>query len=144
MTGLSGQAPDTAGKRIELLRELTPGLERLGILTEVGNPYAALDVQEVQGVARTFNIQVQTVELRPSDEIDVALNSLKGHVQALYVLPIPRFFANRAELKKGLSMAGGLPTMYVICEYVQAGGLICYGPNWPSMWRRAADLVGRS
>ena len=142
VTGLSGQAPDTAGKRIELLRELTPGLERLGILTEVGNPYAALDVKEVQGAARTFNIQVQTVELRPSDEIDVALNSLKGHVQALYVLPIPRFFANRAELNTG-SVAAGLPTMYVIREYVQAGGLISYGPNWPSMWRRAADLVAK-
>jgi putative ABC transport system substrate-binding protein len=142
VTGLSGQAPDTAGKRIELLRELTPGLERLGILTEVGNPYAALDVKEVQGAARTFNIQVQTVELRPSDEIDVALNSLNGHVQALYVLPIPRFFANRAELNTG-SVAAGLPTMYVIREYVQAGGLISYGPNWPSMWRRAADLVAK-
>jgi len=140
VTGLSGQAPDTAGKRIELLRELTPGLKRLGILTEVGNPYAALDVKEVQGAARTFNIQVQTVELRPSDEIDVALNSLNGHVQALYVLPIPRFFANRAELNTG-SVAAGLPTMYIIREYVQAGGLISYGPNWPSMWRRAADIV---
>ena len=85
VTGLSGQAPDTAGKRIELLRELTPGLERLGVLTEAGNPYAALDVKEVQSAARTFNIQVQTVELRSGDEIDVALNSLKGRVQALYV-----------------------------------------------------------
>jgi putative ABC transport system substrate-binding protein len=45
MTGLSGQAPDTAGKRIDLLRELEPGLERLGVLTEAGNPYAALDVK---------------------------------------------------------------------------------------------------
>ena len=91
VTGLSGQAPDTAGKRIELLRELAPGLERLGVLTEIGNPYAALDVKEVQGAARTLNIQVQTVELRPGDEIDAALNFLKGRVQALYVLPIPLF-----------------------------------------------------
>ena len=141
-----------AGKRIELLRELTPGLKRLGILTEVGNPYAALDVKEVQGAARTFNIQVQTVELRPSDEIDVALNSLKGHVQALYVLPIPRFFANRAELNTG-SVAAGLPTMYVIREYVQAGGLSPWselaqhaasrggpsrqGPEWRQAWRHS-------
>ena len=120
VTGLSGQAPDTAGKRIELLRELTPGLERLGILTEVGNPYAALDVKEVQGAARTFNIQVQTVELRPSDEIDVALDSLKGHVQALYVLPIPRFFANRAELNTALN--GRRAADHVCHSRVRPGG----------------------
>ena len=142
VTGLSGQAPDTAGKRIELLRELTPGLERLGVLTEIGNPYAALDVKEVQGAARTLNIQVQTVELRPGDEIDAALNFLKGRVQALYVLPIPLFFTNRVQISNG-SLAARLPTMYVIREYVQAGGLISYGPNWPSMWRRAADLVAK-
>ena len=142
MTGLSGQAPETAGKRIELLRELMPGLERLAVLTETGNPYAALDVKEVEGAARTFNIQIQIVELRPGDDFGVALSSLKGRVQALYVLPIPLFFANRVQINAG-SLAARLPTMYVIREYVQAGGLVSYGPNWPSMWRRAADLVAK-
>jgi putative ABC transport system substrate-binding protein len=142
VTGLSGQAPDTAGKRIELLRELTPGLESLGVLSESGNPYAALDVKEVQRAARTFNIQVHIVLLQPGDELDVALDSLKGRVQALYVLPIPRFYASRVQLNAG-SLAAKLPTMYVIREYVEAGGLISYGPNWPSMWRRAADLVAK-
>jgi putative ABC transport system substrate-binding protein len=140
VTGLSGQAPDTAGKRIELLRELTPGLERLGVLTETGNPYATLDVKEVERAARSFNIQVQTAALEPGEEIDVAFNALKGRVHALYVLPIPVFFAHRVQLNVR-SLAAGLPTMYVIREYVEAGGLISYGPNWPSMWRRAADLV---
>jgi putative ABC transport system substrate-binding protein len=142
VTGLSGQAPDTAGKRIELLRELTPGLERLGVLSETGNPYAALDVKEVERAARSFNIQVQTAALEPGEEIDVALNALKGSVHGLYVLPTPVFFAHRVQLNVR-SLAAGLPTMYVIREYVEAGGLISYGPNWPSMWRRAADLVAK-
>jgi putative ABC transport system substrate-binding protein len=142
VTGLSGQAPDTAGKRIELLRELTPGLERLGVLSETGNPYAALDVKEVERAARSFNIQVQTAALEPGEEIDVALNALKGRVHGLYVLPTPVFFAHRVQLNVR-SLAAGLPTMYVIREYVEAGGLISYGPNWPSMWRRAADLVAK-
>jgi ABC-type uncharacterized transport system substrate-binding protein len=140
VTGLSGQAPDTAGKRIELLREMTPGFNNLGILTETANPYAALDVREVQRAARTLNVHVQTKEIGPGDKIDTAIDSLKGRVQALYVLPIPRFFVKRAEISAA-SLAAGLPTMYVIREYVQAGGLISYGPNWPSMWRRAADVV---
>src|SRR3954468_23412704 len=76
VTGLSGQAPETAGKRIELLREMTPGLQRLAVLTETGNSYAALDVKEVQSAARTFNVDVQTVELAAGDEMDAAIGSL--------------------------------------------------------------------
>jgi putative ABC transport system substrate-binding protein len=142
VTGLSGQAPDTAGKRIELLREMSPELEQLGVLTETGNPYAALDVKEVQRAAHTLNMRVQTLEVRPSDKIDAVINSLKGRVQALYVLPITRFYANRVQINAA-SLAARLPTMYVIREYVQAGGLISYGPNWLSMWRRAADVVAK-
>lgn len=62
--------------------------------------------------------------------------------QALYIVPLPLFFANRTEIG-ARSLAARLPTMYVIREYVQAGGLISYGPNWASMWRRAADLVAK-
>jgi putative ABC transport system substrate-binding protein len=142
ITGLSGQAPDTAGKRIELLRAMTPGLQQLGLLTETGNSYAELDGKEVQRAARTFNVEVRTIELRADDNIDATIASLKGHVQALYVLPISHFYANRNRISAA-SIASGLPTMYVIREYVEAGGLISYGPNWPSMWRRAADLVAK-
>ena len=142
ITGLSGQAPDTAGKRIELLRELKPGLERLGVLSEIGNPYAARDVKEVQGAARELNIRVEIAELRPGDQIDAGFDLLKGRSQALYVLPTPLFFSNRVQIANR-ALAANLPTMYVVREYVQAGGLISYGPNWSSMWRRAADLVAK-
>ena len=86
LTGLSGQAPDTAGKRIELLRELMPALGHLGVLTESGNPYAAMDVNEVQSAARIVNIGVEIVELQQRDQIDAAINQLRPRVQALYVL----------------------------------------------------------
>jgi putative ABC transport system substrate-binding protein len=142
VTGLSGQAPDTAGKRIEILREMTPRLERLGVLTEPANPYAALDVKEVERAARTFKVDVQIFELGASDRIDATINSLNGRVEALYVLPIVHFYANRIQINDA-AIASRLPTMYVIREYVQAGGLVSYGPNWPSMWRRAADLVAK-
>jgi putative ABC transport system substrate-binding protein len=121
---------------------MTPGLQRLGLLTETGNSYAELDGKEVQRAARAFNVEVRTIELRAGDNIDATINSLKGQVQALYVLPITHFYANRNQIHAA-SIASGLPTMYVIREYVQAGGLISYGPNWPSMWRRAADLVAK-
>lgn len=142
VTGLSGQAPDTAGKRIELLRELRRGLARLGILSETGNPYAARDVKEVYGAAGGFNIRVEIAELRPGEQIEQALDSLKGRIDALYVLPTPFFYTNRTQIAKR-TLDAGLPTMFVVREYVQAGGLISYGPNWSSMWRRAADLVAK-
>src|SRR4051794_18069923 len=142
VTGLSGQAPDTAGKRIEILREMMPRLERLGVLTEPANSYAALDVKEVERAARTFKVEVQIFELGASDRIDATINALNGRVEALYVLPIPHFYANRIQINDA-AIASRLPTMYVIREYVQAGGLVSYGPNWPTMWRRAADLVAK-
>lgn len=142
VTGLSGQAPDTAGKRIELLREMSPGLAHLGALTEPGNPYAALDVKEVQRAAETFNVKVQTVEVGPGDKVEAVINSLRGRVQALYVLALPRFYAYRVQINAA-SLAARLPTMYVIREYVEAGGLISYGANWTSMWRRAADVAAK-
>jgi putative ABC transport system substrate-binding protein len=142
ITGLSRQAPDAAGKLIELLREMSPGLQRLGILTVPGDSYAALDVKDVQRAAQTFNVAVQPVEIGSGDKIDAAINSLQGRAQALYVQPFTRFYDDRVQIGAA-SLAARLPTMYIVREYVQAGGLMSYSPNLPMMWRRAADIVAK-
>ena len=142
VTGLSSQAPDTAGKKLELLRDLIPGLLRLAILADVGNPYAALDVGEVRRAARTLGLEVATFEIRLAGDIDPAFQALKGHAQALYVLAVPLLFANRVRINT-LALAARLPTMHGVREYVEAGGLMSYGPNWPEMWRRAADFIDK-
>jgi putative ABC transport system substrate-binding protein len=142
VTGLSSQAPDAAGKRLELLREFIPGLHRLAILTDVGNPYSMADVGEVQGAARTLGLEVAIFEIRLAGDIDSAFEALKGRAQALFVLAVPLLFANRVRINT-LALAARLPTMHGVREYVEAGGLMSYGPNWPDMWRRAADLVDK-
>jgi putative ABC transport system substrate-binding protein len=142
VTGLSSQQPDTAGKRVELLRELIPGLRRLAILSEAGNPYATLDVSEVQRAARTLGLEVATFEIRRAEDIAPAFEVLKGRAQALYVIPAPPLFANRVRIH-ALTLAAHLPTMHGVREYVEAGGLMSYGPNWPDMWRRAANTVDK-
>ncbi len=142
VTGLSRQAPDTAGKKLELLRELIPGLHRLAILADVDNPYAALDVGEVRGAARTLGLEVATFEIRLAGDIDPAFEALKGRAQALYVIAVPLLFANRVRINT-LALAARLPTMHGVREYVEAGGLMSYGPNWPEMWRRAADFIDK-
>jgi ABC-type uncharacterized transport system substrate-binding protein len=76
VTGLSSQAPDTAGKRLELLREVIPSLHRLAILADVGNPYAALDADEVRKAARPLGLEVVTFEIRLAGDIDRAFDAL--------------------------------------------------------------------
>jgi putative ABC transport system substrate-binding protein len=142
ITGLSSEAPDTASKRLGLLRELVPGLQRLAILADVGNPYAALEERKIRDAARTLGVEVTTFEMRRAADIDPAFDTIKGQAQALYVAPVPLLFANRVRINT-LALAARLPTLYLVREYVDAGGLMSYGPNWPDMWRRAADFVDK-
>ena len=142
VTGLSSQAPDAAGKRLELLREMIPGLQRLAILADVGNPFAAQDRDLTRKAARRLAIDVVTFEIREASEIDAALEALKGRAQALYVVAVPLAFVNRVRIND-LALAARLPTMHGVREYVEAGGLMSYGPNWRHMWSRAADLVDK-
>ena len=142
VTGLSSQAPDTAGKKLQLLREVIPGLRRLAILSDVGNPNATRQVSEVQGAAHTVGIEVVTFEIRRAEDIAHAFEALNGRAEALYVLAVPLLLANRIRIST-FALAARLPTMHGVRELVEAGGLMSYGPNWPHMWSRAADLVDK-
>jgi putative tryptophan/tyrosine transport system substrate-binding protein len=142
VTGLSSQAPDTASKKLELLREVVPALQRFGTLADVGNPFAARDVEEVRQAARAVGLEVRSFEIKHAADLDRAFEALKGRVQALYVVSVPILFVNRARINS-LAAAARLPTMHGVREYVEAGGLMSYGPSWPHMWSRAADLVDK-
>jgi putative tryptophan/tyrosine transport system substrate-binding protein len=142
VTGLSSLQPQTAGKRIEVLRELIPGLRRLAILTDVNNPFADRDVGEVRGAARTIAVEVDTFEIRRDEDIARAFEAFQDRVQALYLPSVPLLFANSSRINT-LALAARLPTMHGVRELVEAGGLISYGPHWPDMWRRAADFVDK-
>jgi putative ABC transport system substrate-binding protein len=142
VTGLSSQQPDTAGKRVELLRELIPGLRRLAVLADVDNPFTAMEIGEVQRAALTVGLEVARFEIRRAEDVALAFDALQGRAEALYVTPNPIMFVNRVRINT-FALAARLPTMYLVREYVEAGGLMSYGPNWPGMWRRAAELVDK-
>jgi len=142
VTGQSSQAPDTAGKKLELLRELVPDLRRLAILTDIGNPFAALDAEEFRKAARALGLEIVTFEIRAAGDIDRAFDAIKRRAQAVYVIAVPLLFVNRVRIND-LALAARLPTLHGVREYVEAGGLISYGPDWPRMWSRAADFVDR-
>src|SRR5262245_8856908 len=98
VTGLSVQAVDLAGKRLEILRDVFPRLDRLAIMANVGGPGAALEMHEFQEVARTLRLEVIPLEIRRTDDIAPTLESLKGRVDALYVRPWKCSHANAASV----------------------------------------------
>jgi putative tryptophan/tyrosine transport system substrate-binding protein len=142
LTGLSVQAPDLASKRLELLREVLPNLRRLAIMANVGNPNNVLEVGEVQAAARTFGLEVVTLELRRAGDIVSAFEQLKGRAEALYVVFDALVLASQIRINT-LAAAARLPTMYASRESVEAGGLMSYGPHYPDLFRRAADYVDK-
>jgi ABC-type uncharacterized transport system substrate-binding protein len=142
VTGLSNQAADLAGKRIELLREIIPELRRLAILSNAGTPIGVLEVGEVQTAARNLDLEVLPLEIRRAEDIAPALESLKGRAQALYVVSEPLIASNRVRMNT-LTLGARLPTLYGLREYVEAGGLMSYGPNTPDLFRRSADIVDK-
>ena len=142
VTGLSSQSPDVAGKRLELMREIIPGLHRLAVLADTDNPFVKLTVSQLQQAGAGFGVEVATFEMRRGEDIDPAFEALKRRSQVLYVPATPVAFVNRIRIN-ALALAAHVPTMLEIREYVEAGGLMSYGPNWPHMWRRAADLVDK-
>jgi putative ABC transport system substrate-binding protein len=142
ITGLSGQAADTAGKRVELLRELMPNLRRLAILADVDSPLTVLDIDETREAARSLDVEADAFEIRRREDIAIAFKAMQGRAHALYASAGPLVFANRIRINT-FALAARLPTMHTIREPVEAGGLLCYGPNWPIMWSHAADVVDK-
>jgi putative ABC transport system substrate-binding protein len=142
VTGLSIQQTDLAAKRLELLREVVRDLRRLAILANVGGPAVVLDMREVQAAARTLGLEVITSEIRRGEDIVPAFKALKGRADALYVAIDPLVNTHRIRINT-LALAARLPTTHGSREYVEAGGLMSYGPNFPDLFRRAAEYVDK-
>jgi putative ABC transport system substrate-binding protein len=142
VTGLSIQHTDLAGKHLELLRDLIPGLHRLAIMTNVENSASVLEMRAVQAAARETGVAVATFEIRRAEDIAPAFEELKGHAEALYVCIDTILFSNRIRVST-LAIGARLPTMLSNREFVAAGGLMSYGPSFPDLFRRAGDLVDK-
>ena len=142
VTGLSQQSTDLAGKRVELLREVVPGLGRLATMANIGNPLAVLEMREVHAAARALGLEVATSEIRRAEDIAPAFDALKGRADALYVVADPLVTSNRIRINT-LALGARLPTMHGQNDNVEAGGLMSYGANFPDLYRRAADYVDK-
>jgi putative ABC transport system substrate-binding protein len=142
VTGLSNQKTDLADKRLELLREIVPGFRRLAIMANVGNPPSVLEMREVEATARKLGNEVTTFEIRGAEDIAPVFDALKGRADVLYVCGDPLVDTNRVRIIT-LALVLRLPTMSDFPEFVEAGGLMSYGPNFPELFRRAAGYVDK-
>src|SRR5262245_38677488 len=138
VTGLANQISDTVGKKLEVLREVVPDLRRLAIMANVGNPASVLEMGEAQAAASKLGLEAITSEIRRAKDIA----ALKERTDALYVCPDPLMGTNRTGINI-LAVGARLPTMHGLREYVEAGGLLSYGPNIADQFRRVADIVDK-
>ena len=142
VTGLSTLTPDLAGKRLELLREMVPGIRRLAFLANISNPITALERRHVQAAAAALGFEVVALEIRRGEDISPVLETLKGRAHALYVAGDPLILTNRVRINTW-SLVAQLPAIYNSREYVEAAGLMSYGVNWPDLFRRSAEYVDK-
>ncbi|WP_334406404.1 ABC transporter substrate-binding protein [Bradyrhizobium sp. AZCC 2289] len=142
VTGISSLTVELAGKRLELLRELIPSVHRLAIMSNADGPGAVREMADAQAAARTLGLEIVTSEIRRAEDIAPAFEALKGRADALYVVTDPLVNTNRIRIN-ALALGARLPTMHGSRDYVEAGGLISYGPDVLSMYRRAAELVDK-
>jgi putative tryptophan/tyrosine transport system substrate-binding protein len=144
VTGNSFMSPELSGKRLELLREVVPGLSRVAFLWNPDVRGALLDYNQTEGAASSLGLQLQSVEVTRAEDFDRAFSAItKARAQALIVpAPNPVGFANRGQIAS-LAQKNRLPSMHGQNEFVDAGGLMSYGASAPHMHRRAATYVDK-
>jgi putative ABC transport system substrate-binding protein len=142
VTGMSIQQLDLVGKRLELLREAIPQLHRLAILADAGYAEPMLEADRVKSTAQALGLEAARLGIWGSQDITPALEALKGKADALYVVSDALIAANRTRIIR-LALSEHLPTILSYDDYVEAGGLMSYGPNYADLFRRAADMVDK-
>ena len=142
-TGLATIGDELAGKRLELLREAVPHLSRLALMGNVNNRFTVLELSQVRSAAAALGLEVTTLEIRGAPDITKAFEAVKGGADALYVCTDAAIIhSNRVQINT-LAVRERLPTMHGARTYIEGGGLMSYGPNFPNMFRRSADFVDK-
>ncbi len=143
VTGLSLLAPELSGKRLQLLKEVTPKATRVAAIWNVANPAAARYLAETRAAARLLALELQSVEVRNPSDFDAAFETVAGaRPSALITLPDGMLLANKTRIID-FAAKNRLPAIFPDQEFAEAGGLMAYGPSLASNFRRAATYVDK-
>ena len=142
ITGLSLQQTEFSGRRLELLRDVVPGLHRLAIMFDGGYRASVAEKEALQIMAHRLGLEATPYEIRRPEDIAPIFDAVKGRVDALYVVGNALTEVNVPQIVM-LALGAQLPTSLTSANSVRAGGLMSYGANYPAIFRRAADYVDR-
>ncbi|HEY3304395.1 MAG TPA: ABC transporter substrate-binding protein [Candidatus Binatia bacterium] len=143
VTGLTALSRELSGKRLELLKEAVRGLSRVAVLWNAANPDKARDLEETLVAAGTLGLQIQSLEVRVGNDLESAFRAAKSkRAGALFTLADTLTIAHQSRIVD-LATKGGLPTLFQTRDFVDAGGLMCYGPSDADLYRRAATYVDK-
>ena len=141
ITGFAGIHADLMGKRLELLRETVHRLSRVAVMFQATNPGNAQYLRQAEIAARALGIQLQLLAVRKSDDFERVFSEARG-AGGLIQFDDVIFTSHRRQLVE-LAVKHQLPAMYGAREFVVAGGLISYGPDYPDLYRRSATYLDR-
>ena len=139
---MSIELADTVSKRLESLRDVVPQLRRLAVLFDAGYPAAVKEANEVQTAAHALRLDIARHEIRHPDDVAPALEALRSQSDALYVVENALIAPNVTRIVS-FAVGARLPTSFITGDYVRAGGLMSYGPNYPALFRRAAEIADK-
>jgi putative ABC transport system substrate-binding protein len=143
ITGLASIAPDLEGKRLQLMREINPGLSHVALLLNPSNPFHVASMKQAEAAADALRMKLLPLPVSRTEELDSSFDRiLKERPGALLILADRVFLHNRQKIME-FATGNHLPTMVPYRELVEAGGLISYGPSYETMHRRAADYVDK-
>jgi len=143
ITGVSLMAPEGSGKRLELLKEIVPGLVNIAVFWNPSDPGAASSLKETVAAAEAIGLKPQILKTFDGNSIDAAFeDAVKQGAQAVVQLPTPQISIHLQRIAD-LALKNRLPAMYISDEFPKAGGLVSYGVNLAALFRRAAYYVDR-
>jgi len=142
VTGLSVQAGELASKRLELIRDIIPNFRRMAALVHINAPGAEQEMTAIRAASAKLNIVANILEIQRADDIEAAMAALASQTDALYVYSEPLTNANRSTIITAAT-AARIPTIFGFREFVDAGGLISYGPNFIDLFARAGEFADK-
>jgi len=143
VTGVTSLTADLMGKRFELLRELVPKSARVAALWHADNTPSMTSVRELEGSAAKARVAFQSFRIRDTAELTDAFSAMaRERIDAVAVINSPLVYLERKRIAE-LALKHRLPAIYGGAEYVEAGGLLSYGPSYPELFRRAAIYVDK-
>jgi putative ABC transport system substrate-binding protein len=143
VTGVTILTVTLGAKRLDLLRQAIPEIARVGVLWDPTFPPGAPELKDIQDAARSLRLDILPAEVRRPEEIEDAVMALKRQHAGALILVVTRVLTQYRQRLAEIAAKARLPTMSYRREFVEAGALMSYGPNYPDMDRRAAIYVDK-